>query len=316
MKRGLFLLTLVVGLLGILTISSAACENPDPTFTPIPPTARPTATPMIERNEGQVAILPTNTPTPIPASTLIPATPTLTIPTDTPSPVPATSTPTAIPPTRVPIFTSITFLDMGDSVTNRFFLNSGLYCVSTRVEKNADATFGSPLPTNFIVTLLSVSGTFPEIIANEISGNYNGERAVYIPEGNYLFEVDAVGEWEINIDSCIRNQNLASRFVPMDFMGIGTEVSEAFYLPSGLYCISTTVQDNKDTSFGNAFPTNFIVQAFSVSQGLSDIIVNDIVTNYTGKSTISVGGFLFYPESFYVFAVDAEGVWEISIDLC
>ncbi|NQV13385.1 MAG: hypothetical protein HQ530_03720 [Parcubacteria group bacterium] len=53
--------------------------------------------------------------------------------------------------------------------------------------------------SNFSVTLLDKKGNYIELIVNEI-GSFDGSKAVTLKDEIYIFDVQADGEWSINIE--------------------------------------------------------------------------------------------------------------------
>lgn len=141
----------------------------------------------------------------IPTATIEPsATPTrFTLPTVTPtltrSAAPLTF-PTMVPgempspePTQAPIPTrqpppDNRFVGQGDSLANFSVIRSGpvRFTLSHTGERN------------FIVELYSARGEYIDLLANEI-GDYDGDRAVPLPPGDYYLQIQADGQWLINV---------------------------------------------------------------------------------------------------------------------
>jgi len=140
-----------------------------PTLTPIP---SPTPTRFS---------LPTVTPTP--TRQAIP----LTFPTMDPDEIPTPE------PTQAPLATrrppqNTSFPGQGNAVLS-FSLSRG---GATRF------TFSHTGESNFIVRLLDASGNYAGGLANEI-GNANGEAIEPLGAGDYFLEVEADGQWLVNV---------------------------------------------------------------------------------------------------------------------
>lgn len=86
-------------------------------------------------------------------------------------------------------FNTKNFAGTGDSGTESFDWPGGLMRVS--------ATHNGE--SNIIIHLVRASdGKVQEYIVNEI-GSYSGSRAISVPAGEYLFDVQADGKWTITV---------------------------------------------------------------------------------------------------------------------
>lgn len=91
----------------------------------------------------------------------------------------------------VPVMSSTpsTLSGRGQKATNLFYLNQGL----AKFDMTHDGK------SNFAIWLLDNQGNKKELLVNEI-GKFQGSKAVGIKEsGNYLLDIDADGNWNINI---------------------------------------------------------------------------------------------------------------------
>jgi hypothetical protein len=146
-------------------LPARAAATPRPTFTLIP-TRTPTATP---------------TPWPTPGRLIFPTIDPADLPTLTPVPPPQ--------PTRVaPANDDQRFVGQGSTVL-RFRLNEA---------GAVRFVYSHTGQSNFIVRLLDEGGNYAGGIANEI-GNADGEVIEGIPAGDYFLEVEADGQWIINV---------------------------------------------------------------------------------------------------------------------
>lgn len=86
-------------------------------------------------------------------------------------------------------FQTVNYTGTGDSATGSFKWPGGLMRVS--------ATHSGD--SNIIVHLVRASdGKIQEFLVNEI-GSYSGSRAISVPAGEYLFDIQADGPWTITV---------------------------------------------------------------------------------------------------------------------
>lgn len=111
--------------------------------------------------------------------------PAKTTPTDTPLP---TESPTP-EPTPAPDEQSYSFSGSGQTATDRFAIDGGLVTV--------DLTHTGT--SNFIVYLVNAETGQEELLVNVI-GDFDGTVATEAPEGEYVLDIRADGNWEIGVE--------------------------------------------------------------------------------------------------------------------
>ena len=89
------------------------------------------------------------------------------------------------------------------TATRRVRLDRGIWIVAVEVRDNIDATFGTSMADNFIVTVTSVAGG-STVLANEIAARWSGEVPLRtsggfmgVSPGVQIVSVDASGNWRI-----------------------------------------------------------------------------------------------------------------------
>ena len=256
------------------TSTSEPAVEPTATEVPPTPTAEPTATPVPP------------TPTPEPTATPAPPTPT---PEPTATPVPPTPTPVPPTPTPVPPPTPVSVSGAGTQLTSAVQLQAGLGIFTL----NHDG--GS----NFIVWFYDQStGERVDLLVNEI-GPWFGSRAFEIPQtGEYLFEVNADGNWSIDILQPTP-MNAEVRTKPQEYTGSGSQAIYFLNLDSGLHRVTATHNGS----------SNFVVWAYNSDASGRDLLVNEIgAFNGSVALQISSGG------AYIVLDVQADGDWTILVE--
>ena len=137
--------------------------------------------------------------------------------------------------------------------------------------------------SNFIV--YSYVGDSRDLLVNEI-GRYSGRT--YLVQGDYLFDIDADGVWQLDITDFDVDPTIAQA----GFAGLGDDVSPGFNPPStGVW------------SFTHSGESNFIVYAHCA--GGSDLLVNEI-GRFVGTGVVS------FPEGPCFFEVKASGAFAVK----
>ncbi len=207
---------------------------------------------------------PTNTP----KSTDTPA------PTDTPLPS-ATPKATATP---------ISFQGKGKTATKAFALETGLVVFYTKHDGSR----------NIIVSLLDSNGDLVDGIVNEI-GLFDGRKAVAIRNpGNYLLNIEADGNWNIDIQPL--SPTGIEPIAPVVFKGCGSNVALATF-NKGLARIELAHNGKR----------NFIVSMYTLDGDLVDSLVNEIGA-FEGSTAVGIDN-----TSVYALDILADGEWTISI---
>lgn len=214
--------------------------------------------------------LPTEPPEPTdtPEPTNTPA------PTNTPEP---TSTPTEVPrPTPLP--EPVVLTGSGDSVVD--FENPFPVSI-VHITGNAART-------NFVVWNYGADGSQYDLLVNTIDP-YDGVVLMDAREGEYTkrFEITAVGEWTIVVDSVLAARELD---VPGTIEGIGDDV-----------IVLTGETPDLANIKGNETATNFVIWGYGSE---TDLLVNTI-DPYEG--TVILAG------DTVVLAITAEGSWSIEV---
>lgn len=190
--------------------------------------------------QGQVAALPTFTPTSVAPAQVDPAT-------STPVPVP-TNTP--IPsPTPQPIVLA----GAGQQASPVFQLNPGL--AIARLTHNGARHFG--------VNLLDSQGQLVDLLANDI-GLFDGSKAVEIDSGGqFLLDISADGNWSVTIT---QPNPINPANPPLQLSGSGQQATDFFVLADGLHRFTLTHDGTR----------HFGVMLLDAQGHLIDLIANDI----------------------------------------
>ena len=136
--------------------------------------------------------------------------------------------------------------------------------------------------------LLDKDGNNVELVVNEI-GRYQGKTFFLIPEGDYLLEVKADGNWTIQVDQSIPEK---TKKAPATFKGKGDDVIWVH--------LDAKLNRFKFTHSGRR---NFIVKANG-----NVLLVNEI-GNYSGTTAQNVKDATVYPIS-----IKADGTWTMEIE--
>ena len=102
--------------------------------------------------------------------------------------------------------------------------------------------------------------------------------------------------------------------VIVEISGVGTK-TKRIELSEGLWTVEMSVTNNQDCSFGSCYDDNFIVEVESVSEPNSELLANEIVGDWTGSTTMRVGGFFGLAPGKQFVSVDAMGEWTIRFVL-
>ena len=100
----------------------------------------------------------------------------------------------------------------------------------------------------------------------------------------------------------------------IELSGEGTK-TERVTLVEGLWTVDASVTNNQDCSFGSCIASNFIVQIESTEDTGMDLIANEIVEDWSGSTTLRVGGMMGLAPGRQIVSVDSEGVWTIRFTL-
>lgn len=174
------------------------------------------------------------------------------------------------------------FSDSGAVVEDDIEIEGGLTVV--------DATHTSG-EGNFQVHLVPSEGEFDEMFVNEI-GEYEGQTAALIEGDTYQLDVEADGDWEIEI----RQPRAASGdSLPQS---IGDEINQV-YGPFEF--------DNSHTATGeHTGDGNFIVHVYPPEGDFGEMVFNEI-GEYEGETTFRHDGVGWV-------AVEADGEWSLELE--
>jgi hypothetical protein len=194
-------------------------------------------------------------------------------PTDTETPTEA-STPTAAD------YEVQSFSGSGQTVNEGIEIQGGLTVARATHEGARD---------NFIVQLVPEDGDFESLLVNAI-GEYQGETAAIIEEGSYILDVDAGGDWTVDI---LQPRSNGGDSLPISISGNRSRVY-------GPYEFNGTHVAN-GTHSGDG---NFIVEVYP-QQGFQELVFNEI-GQFDGETTFRFG------EVGWI-AVEANGDWTLDI---
>lgn len=143
--------------------------------------------------------------------------------------------------------------------------------------------------SNFQVSL--VGGEFDDLFVNVI-GDYNGETAALIDEGQYTLDVEADGDWEVEI----RQPRAASgNSLPQSFEGDAPEVRGPFEF------------DGSHVAAGShSGEENFQVHVYPPEGSFGELVFNEI-GEYEGETTFRHSGVGWV-------AVQADGDWSVELE--
>ena len=100
----------------------------------------------------------------------------------------------------------------------------------------------------------------------------------------------------------------------IELSGEGTK-TERVTLVEGLRIVDASVTNNQDCSFGSCSADNFIVTIESTEGTGYDIIANEIGEDWSGSTTLRVGGIIGLAPGRQIVSVDSQGAWAIRFTL-
>lgn len=255
----------------VVFLALAGCASP----TPATPSEQTIQTAIAQTLSAQNAI--TGAPTLQASRTLILEPTNTPKPTNTPSPT-KTSRPTntPLPPTTTP--EPIYISGSGDSIVD---VNNNFYYAIIHIKGNAASRF-------FAVSNYGADGELIDLLVNE-TDPYDGVRPLDFLEGEHTtrFEVQAVGEWEIEILPISSARTLK---VPGTIQGTGDDV-----------IVLTGENPDIANIKGNAEGRFFAVTSYGVGV---DLLVNT-TDPYDGTVLVN-------PDA-SILEVNATGEWSIEI---
>jgi len=179
-------------------------------------------------------------------------------------------------------FEPIVITGQGKSVSKKFELGEGL--VTFKIKNTGSS--------NFVVKFYDPDGNY-ELLANEI-GSFNGMSALGVQGGNYIFDVDSSGSWEIDVDQpkIDRTETITQ------FSGKGKSISNFFNLNSGIKIINMQ----------NTGSSNFVVKLLDKDGNYVELLANEI-GSFKGSKVINIE-----QSGIYLFDIDSNGNWVINIE--
>lgn len=179
---------------------------------------------------------------------------------------------------------SHSFQGSGSEVSDEFELDSGI----------ATIEFSHDGDSNFIATMVALEGEDwdDELLVNSI-GSVEGRSALSIGGGAYQLDVDADGDWSIDIDQPAVSESDAET-PPVEHSGEGPDYFGPIAL-DGVHEVAATHDGD----------SNFILQAHGIG-GDWDLVVNEI-GEFEGSSTLRSDELVY-------FDVEADGSWSVEVD--
>lgn len=174
------------------------------------------------------------------------------------------------------------FSGSGDSVEDGVDIEGGLTVV--------DASHSGD--GHFAVHLLGDGGEFDETLFVNQAGQYGGETADMVENGEYQLEVSGDGDWEVEI----RQPRAASGDgLPQSLSGDSPEVLGPFEF-----------EGSHTANGSHSGDSNFIVQAMPLEGSYGDLLFNDM-GEYDGDTTFNHDGVGYV-------AIEANGDWSLDLE--
>ncbi|ELY51438.1 hypothetical protein [Natronorubrum bangense] len=175
------------------------------------------------------------------------------------------------------------FEGSGASVTDEFELESGV----TVAEAVHDGE------SNFIVDLVPTDNGREELLINVI-GTYDGASGILAAQGPYLLDIDADGNWEIDLRQ--------PRATDADAETLPVELEDETSTWNGPFLFDGLGQA-RGTHDGAG---NFIVEILPQEGRFSELVFNEIGV-FVGETTFDLEGIGYV-------TVDADGPWSITME--
>jgi len=179
------------------------------------------------------------------------------------------------------LFAAYEFSGRGQQVTRKFTLQPGLYVFGMKHTGTS----------NFVIRPMSTDGGKYSSLVNEI-GRFEGSTAFSVRETKtFLLNVDADGNWSISIGKPGRDPH--ARYIK----GVGQKATKLIALKEGLYIFKMK----------HSGKSNFIIRPYRSDGRRYSSLVNEI-GHFNGSKAETLA------EGEYLFQVDADGQWEITIE--
>ena len=146
-------------------------------------------------------------------------------------------------------------------------------------------------PSNFVV--LYGQGQATQLLVNEV-GLYEGSRALGLPAGDYILEIDTTGDWAVQIDQSVPTTAEAP---PQTLSGDGQAATKFFSLKPGTARFRVSHE-------GDGFFAPYLLKADGT--GLTNL-ANEL-GKFSGDKTVDIAA-----EGVYVVDVSANGPWSIDV---
>jgi hypothetical protein len=179
---------------------------------------------------------------------------------------------------------SYSFEGNGSDVSDEFELTEGI----------ATIEFSHSGESNFIATMVALEGEDwdDELLVNVI-GSIEGRSALAVSGGAYRLDVDADGDWSIDLEQPAVSEGDAES-PPIEHSGEGPD----YFGPVALDGVHEVTASHDGES-------NFILQAHGID-GDWDLVVNEI-GEFEGSSTLRSSELVY-------FDVEADGNWSVSVE--
>ena len=179
---------------------------------------------------------------------------------------------------------SHSFEGSGSDVSDEFELQQGI----TTIE------FSYSGESNFIATMVALEGEDwdDELLVNQI-GSTEGRSVIATSGGAYQLDVDADGDWSINLEQPSVSESDAES-PPVEESGSGTD-----------YFGPVTLDGVHEVTASHEGERNFIIQSHGID-GDWDLVINEI-GSFEGSSTVRSSEIVY-------FNVEADGDWTVSVE--
>ncbi|WP_436345487.1 hypothetical protein [Natronorubrum sp. FCH18a] len=175
------------------------------------------------------------------------------------------------------------FEGTGATVSDEFELEGGVTIAETVHDGES----------NFIVELVPTDGGFEELLVNVI-GDFDGASGVLAEEGTYLLDVDADGDWELEILQPRATED-ESDTLPIELEGEEPAWDGPFQF-DGLGQAHGTYEGEG----------NFIVEILPQDDQFSELVFNEL-DEFDGETTFDVDGIGYV-------TIEADGPWSLAME--